>query len=121
MDFDMGKNILTNRKLVAINEYAPTKTSDVKQFLIWKYRSVINVKFFDTTSSAGDWGGLLVQEIGSKCYAIQFVMENRYPDDGFEVYTGNDYVLIDEKKKFDEDYLLSVWEDLINLPAWEDM
>ena len=56
MDFDMGKNILTNRKLVAINEYAPTRTSDVKQFLIWKYRSVINVEFFDTTSSAGDWG-----------------------------------------------------------------
>ena len=121
MDFDMGKNILTNRKLVAINEIAPTRTSDVKQFLIWNYYSVINVEFFDTTSSAGDWGGLLVQEIGSKCYAIQFVMENRYPDVGFEVHTGNDYILIDEKKKFDEEYLLSIWEDLINLHAWEDM
>ena len=117
----MGKNILTNRTLVAINEYAPTRTSDVKQFLIWNYRSVINVEFFDTTSSAGDWGGLLVQEIGSKCYAIQFTMENRYPDDGFDVHTGNEYVRIDEKKKFNEDYLLSVWEDLVNLPACEDM
>lgn len=121
MDFDMGKNILTNRKLVAINEYAPTRTSDVKQFLIWNYYSVINVEFFDTTSSAGDWGGLLVQEIGTKCYAIQFEMENRYPDDGFDIHTGNDYIRIDEKKKFDVEYLLSVWEDLVNLPAWEDM
>jgi hypothetical protein len=118
----MGKNILTNRNLVAINKYAPTRTSDVKQFLIWNYRSVINVEFFDTTSSAGDWGGLLVQDIvGGKCYAIQFTMENRYPDDGFNIYTGNDYIIIDEKKKFDVEYLLSVWKDLINLPAWEDM
>lgn len=123
----MGKNILTNRNLVAINEYAPTRTSDVKQFLIWNYRSVRNVEFFDTTSSAGDWGGILVQEIGSKCYAIQFTMENRYPDDGFDIHTGNEYVRIDEKKKFDVEYLLSVWKvcqygnDFINLPAWEDM
>ena len=117
----MGKNILTNRKLVSINEYAPTRTSDVKQFLIWNYRSVTNVKFFDTTSSAGDWSGLLVQEIGNKCYAIQFTMENRYPADGFDIHTGNEYIPIDFEKRFNEDYLLSIWNDLINLPAYEDM
>ena len=47
-------------------------------------------------------------------------MENRYPDDGFNIHTGNDYIIIDEKKKFNEEYLLSVWKDLVNLPA-EDM
>ena len=48
-------------------------------------------------------------------------MENRYPDDGFDIHTGNEYIPIDFEKRFNEDYLLSIWNDLINLPAYEDM
>ncbi len=51
------------------------------------FRSVERVDFYDTTSSAGDWNGWIVQKHGSYYYLILFAQANNYPSDGFEVTT----------------------------------
>lgn len=81
--------ILTNRSLV-LNERI--RTSDVPRIIKERFSSVVAVEFMDTTSSAGDWSGLIVQKIGKKkCVAIIFSMENKYPYDGFNVSTDDVY------------------------------
>lgn len=81
--------ILTNRSLV-LNERI--RTSDVPRIIKERFSSVLMVEFMDTTSSAGDWSGIIVQKIGKKkCVAIIFSMENRYPHDGFNVNTDDVY------------------------------
>lgn len=77
--------ILTNRSII-LNERI--RTSDVPRIIKERYKSVLRVEFMDTTSSVGDWSGLIVQKIGkTKCVAIIFSMENKYPYDGFNVST----------------------------------
>lgn len=84
----MGK-ILTNRSLVLNGRI---RTSNVPRMIQEMFMSVLRVEFMDTTSSAGDWSGIIVQKIGKeKCIAIIFSMENRYPSDGFNVYTDKVY------------------------------
>lgn len=81
--------ILTNRCII-LNERI--RTSDVPRIIKERYKSVLRVEFMDTTSSAGDWSGLIVQKIGKqKCVAIIFSMENKYPYDGFNVNTDDVY------------------------------
>lgn len=99
--------ILTNRCII-LNERI--RTSDVPRIIKEKYESVLRVEFMDTTSSAGDWSGLIVQKIGkTKCVAIIFSMENKYPHDGFNVNTDDvyfdlplNYTLDDLNKLFNE-------------------
>jgi hypothetical protein len=53
-----------------------------------QYPSGIYYEFMNTTSSAGDWDGFLVQKLGkNKAVAIRFSQQNNYPDDGFTLYT----------------------------------
>lgn len=81
--------ILTNRSLV-LNERI--RTSGVPRIIKERFSSVLAVEFMDTTSSAGDWSGIIVQKIGKeKCVAIIFSMENKYPHNGFNVYTDDVY------------------------------
>ena len=81
--------ILTNRSLVLSERI---RTSDVPRIIKERFSSVVAVEFMDTTSSAGDWSGLIVQKIGKKkCVAIIFSMENKYPYDGFNVNTDDVY------------------------------
>lgn len=81
--------ILTNRSII-LNERI--RTSDVPRIIKERYKSVLRVEFMDTTSSAGDWSGIIVQKIGKeKCVGIIFSMENKYPYDGFDVYTDSVY------------------------------
>ena len=64
------------------NWYAPTK--ELKD----KYRSVIGTELMDTTSSAGDWSGFIVQKLGKNSFiAIGFSQYNNYPHDGFCLMT----------------------------------
>ena len=64
------------------NWFAPTK--ELKE----KYPSVIGTELMDTTSSAGDWDGFLIQKTGKNSYkAIGFSQENCYPDAGFTLRT----------------------------------
>lgn len=51
------------------------------------YKSVQSVRFTETCSSAGDWGGYFVQKIGKRSYVILFNQENNYPRSGFTVWT----------------------------------
>ena len=67
--------LLTNKEYVTKtnNWYAP-----LSEF--WeKYKSIYTAKHMDTSSSAGDWSGYLVQRIGNIAYAIAFSQENNYP------------------------------------------
>lgn len=43
-----------------------------------KYPSVLQAELTDTTSSAGDWNGLLVQRQGRTVFVIPFSQENRW-------------------------------------------
>lgn len=64
------------------NWYAPTK--ELKE----KYRSIIGTELMDTTSSAGDWSGFIIQKIGKNTFvAIAFSQYNNYPHDGFCLMT----------------------------------
>ena len=101
--------ILTNRSLVLNKRiYA----SDVPRIIKDMFSSVLMVEFMDTTSSAGDWSGVIVQKIGkTKCVAIIFSMENTYPHDGFNVYT--DDVHYDLLLNYTLEYLQKIYEDKI--------
>ena len=62
--------------------YAPTR--EMKE----KYRSIIWAELMDTTSSAGDWSGFIIQKIGKNTFvAIGFSQYNNYPHDGFCLMT----------------------------------
>ena len=64
------------------NWYAPT--NEFKE----NYKSVIEIVLMDTTSSAGDWNGFIVQKVGKhKLIAIGFSQYNNYPHDGFMLGT----------------------------------
>ena len=98
-------NFITNRKFVATNKAGRTTTTDVKDIIMTKFKSVVNVEYLETTSSAGDWSGVIVQQLRGKCYGVPFSIENRYPDDGFDVHTHDLVLGIDSAKKFNADYL----------------
>lgn len=98
-------NLITNRDFIAANKAGRTTTTDVKDIIMSKFKSVVNVEYLDTTSSAGDWSGMIVQQLKGKCYGIPFSIENRYPYDGFMVHTHNLVFDIDPAMKFNSNYL----------------
>ena len=102
-------NFITNKQFVAANKAGRTTTTDVKDIIMTKFmtkfKSVINVEYIETTSSAGDWSGVIVQQLRGKHYAVPFSIENRYPDDGFDVHTHDLVWEIDSAKKFNAEYL----------------
>ena len=64
------------------NWYAPSRE------FMEKYPSVKKIVLMDTTSSAGDWSGFFIQQVGKKKFdAYGFSQENNYPNDGFTLYT----------------------------------
>lgn len=71
-------NILENRKFDTI---AP-------KLRLYNFQSVMEVKYTDWTSSAGDWSGYIVQQIGNVSYMIPFSQTNNHPRSGFTVHTG---------------------------------
>jgi len=82
--------ILTNKTLSANgNWYAP---SDHLQ----TYKSVEWVELVDTTSSAGDWNGIICQKIGDKRYLISFSQENNCykPGGDWIIYTDDRYIAV---------------------------
>jgi hypothetical protein len=103
------KNLITNRTFeIDGGWYAPERYLN-------SYKSVIKVILINTTSSAGDWDGLVFQKIGKYVYVIPFSQENRYPYSGFNLYTGDVFtkVFIDNiKKDFTEKSLNMLLEDI---------
>lgn len=52
------------------------------------YPSVLAVEFINTTSSAGDWDGLIFQRRGKSCVVIPFSQTN-IEYNGFRIDTGD--------------------------------
>lgn len=99
--------LLTNREII-VDFKDRVRTSDVLTFLKDNYKSVEYVTFVDTTSSAGDWGGVIIQRTSkNKCVAIIFSMENMYPNNGFRVLTDDVVYDMPSGKEFD---LETIWD-----------
>ena len=76
--------LLTNKTYVTAtnNWYAPTCEFHEK------HPSILRMVIVNTTSSAGDWDGFLIQKLGkNKAVAIGFSQQNNYPSAGFTLYT----------------------------------
>ena len=56
--------------------------------LLKQFKSVKSVELTDTCSSAGDWSGMIVQELNQHTYLIPFEQSNNWPRAGYTVYTG---------------------------------
>jgi hypothetical protein len=83
----MDKRLLINRKF-------NTADYDIKdnwyagKNILEQVKSVKQVTLDDTTSSAGDWSGMLVQELNKICNIIPWNQVNNWPRAGYTVYTG---------------------------------
>lgn len=81
--------VLTGRQItITQNDVAGRLTwfSPV-EYLKRRYASVVEVGLYECSSSAGDWGGYLIQKIGRRFYLIFFQQENLYPRNAFSVTT----------------------------------
>ena len=90
--------LLTNKTFVTKtnNWYAPL--NELKE----KYPSIIHAEYMDTTSSAGDWAGFIIQKTGKNtARAIGFSQENNYPGYGFTLYTAEHPFYVGNPKKID--------------------
>lgn len=98
------KRLLINRAYKIIGSwYDPQRK-------LKSYRSVKKCKLINTTSSAGDWEGMLEQSLNGKSYIIPFSQTNRWPNGrGFTLMTGEVFAEI-KTKELNND----VWEDIIN-------
>lgn len=85
------------------NWYAP------KDFL-QQFKSVKYVELLNTSSSAGDWDGLVFQVLNKRCYVIPFSQNNNYPSDGFELLTGD--VICKTTDDFDKDLIISQYAEM---------
>lgn len=63
------------------------------EYLKDRYPSVVKAEHTDTTSSAGDWSGHIVQQVRKTFFLIPFSQKNRYPYDGFAVTTADGWLL----------------------------
>jgi hypothetical protein len=60
-----------------------------KRFIKENFKSVVFCDHIETTSSAGDWTGLIIQKVNNKLHVILFSQENTFPcREGFDIYTG---------------------------------
>lgn len=85
----------------------------VKSEILNKYQSIISVIYIDTTSSAGDWTGLLIQKLYGKYYAIPFSQNNNYPHESFDICTFKTYCEVDYTQIKDENFLNFLWNYLV--------
>lgn len=85
----MDKRILVERNYYIVNDNGRTTPSYVETFLKEKFSSVVRVSFVNTSSSAGDWTGLIYQRLNGRLFVIPFYIENAYPYSGFDCYTSD--------------------------------
>jgi len=77
-------NLLVNKEFHCDlnNWYAPLEE------LGKKYTSIIAGEIMDSSSSAGDWSGYIIQKTGqTEVVAIGFSQYNNYPNKGFKLLT----------------------------------
>jgi len=77
------KQLLVNREWqISGNWHQPEHKFD-------DFKSVRHSELWNTTSSAGDWTGFIIQKIKSRCYLIPFYQSNNYPRGGYTLTTGD--------------------------------
>ena len=87
-DIKMDKRLLINRKFNTA-DYPDIKDNwYAAREILLQYKSVQSFELCDTTSSAGDWSGVIVQRLNGNTYIIPWGQENNYPHAGYTVYTG---------------------------------
>lgn len=93
-----GKRIFTNRTF-----HTADITEDVGR-ITWytlqkqlprMYSSILLVEFLETTSSAGDWSGLLYQSVGKSVHVIPFSQTNTHY--GFSLETGDTIAVLPKR------------------------
>jgi hypothetical protein len=77
-----------------------------------QYKAVQAVEYFDTSSSAGDWNGLVIMKQGKKYAIVPFSQENDYPNEGFILRTGLPLLVMDEYP--DMDLQVDLYQEFVN-------
>jgi hypothetical protein len=94
------KRLLINRQWHTSEDWFSTV-----KFIREKFASVVFCKHTDTTSSAGDWSGLIIQKLGNQLYVLLFSQENTFPHcDGFDIYTDDHVTAIVQNASKVTDY-----------------
>jgi hypothetical protein len=77
--------LLTNRKWHTCGGWF-----SAKRFIKESSESVVFCDHIETTSSAGDWTGLIIQKVENKLHVILFSQENTFScREGFDIYTAD--------------------------------
>jgi hypothetical protein len=98
----MDKRILVDREVNTADFPELPRSWYAPREYFQRFASVKDVEIFNTTSSAGDWEGYIVQKIGKRSYVIMFSQENNYPYAGFTART-DDRPLISFEGEMDSD------------------
>lgn len=109
--------ILTKREIIIANvnekHFIPTNTTDVLNYMKDRFSSIEEIDYYCTTSSAGDWEGVIIQKLGkNKKVAILFSIESRMWLDGFVLHTGNQAYPFPNHYTLDEIDIYAYLEDL---------
>lgn len=83
----MDKRLLVNREWNTNNFENLRDSWYTPRELLKSFKSVKMAEYTDTCSSAGDWGGYIVQKLNNISHVIPFRQENNYPRGGYTVYT----------------------------------
>lgn len=75
--------LLTHKRYVVSGDWYQPKAE------LFSKPSVVLAEYQETSSSSGDWSGYFLQKIGQAYHLIAFTQENLYPEDGFELVTGD--------------------------------
>lgn len=115
------RNLLTGRKFCVKNKCELTTHCDIISYFINRYKSVVNVEFCDTKNNNGDWSGLIMQDNNERYgYAVPFTIKNKHQEDGFDVYTDRDFIIVESlsvlknKKQYgcyDTKFINKIWKD----------
>ena len=93
------KRILTNREWDVLGScFAP------QNFIRDNFRSVVLCDYACTSSSAGDWDGVIIQRFGNRVTATIFYQENNHPSRGFSVTTHDTPILVAQVPKEFKEY-----------------
>lgn len=104
-------NILTSREYNTANYEDLPRSWYAPEQLLERFKSVEYAYLTNTTSTAGDWQGFIVQRIKGRGYVIPFSQYNNYPHAGFTVYTSDHPVFTFDGEMSREDIINELYED----------
>jgi hypothetical protein len=82
------KMLLENRKVNTADDDTLPRSWYAPREYFNRFPSVDHTELWNTTSSAGDWDGYIIQKLNGWYHLIPFNQENNYPYAGFTLYTG---------------------------------